>query len=65
MFSFMCLNAGDNEMFAGSREAHVHYKGLLFAIFDNNHTDLKSRMPKILQYIDTFIWRYYGIDASW
>jgi hypothetical protein len=65
MFSCMYLNAGDNEMFVGSREAHVHSKRLLLAIFDNNHTEWKSIMPKYLQYTDTFIRKYHAIDFMW
>jgi hypothetical protein len=55
MFSFMHLNAGDIQMFVGSREDHLQSKGLLLAIFYNNHTEWKSRMPKDLQYIDRLI----------
>jgi hypothetical protein len=58
----MYLNAGDNELYVGSREAYVHSKGLLLAIFDNNHTEWKSSMPKYLQYIDTFKRKYHAID---
>jgi len=65
MFSFIYKNAGDNEMFVGSREAHVHSKGLLLAIFDNNHSEWKSSMSKYLQCTDMFIRKYHAIEFIW